>query len=387
VGTIEAPDVSPAAAADLLSTPEAGPVAVRGGALRMGSYLAGAVASTGAVALLFRHLGVVDTGRYTTAMSLAAVVTGLTDLGLTTIGMRELAVLRGERRAALARDLLGLRLALTVLGVAVMTAFAFLVYGPLLGLGVLIAGGGVLCQNSQTTLSVPLMASLRLGWVSALELMRQLTAATLLVLLVLLDARLLAFLAVVAAAACVVLVPTVALVRAEIPIRPSFQLRRWRTLIGPVLTYSAAAVTATLYLRVAIVLVSLIAGPRQLGYFSLSYRVTEALLALPTLLLGAAFPILARAALHDPRRRVDRRRLDVALAGRRRTADRLDLRRCALQTGRPDTRRAGHRGGRRLRQLGMELRPVEPAPAPHDPAVQPLAACARDVRRRPADRA
>jgi len=52
---------------------------------------------------------------------------------------------------------------------------------------------------------------------------------------------------------------------------------------------------ATLYVRIAIVLVSLIADARQLGYFGVSYRMVEALLVLPTLLVGAAFPIFARA--------------------------------------------------------------------------------------------
>src|ERR1700730_5104760 len=117
----------------LLSTSEAGPAAVRGGALRISSFLAGALISVGTAALLFRHLGVVSTGRYTTALSLSAVVTGFTDLGLTAIGMRELSVLKGAERASLARNLLGIRLVLTVLGVIVLSAFAFLAYGRLLG--------------------------------------------------------------------------------------------------------------------------------------------------------------------------------------------------------------------------------------------------------------
>jgi O-antigen/teichoic acid export membrane protein len=287
---------------DLLATSQAGPAAVRGGALRVGSFAAGSLFSVGAAALLFRHLGVVGTGRYTIAMSLAAIVTGFTDLGLTAIGIRELAVLGGDRRAAFARNLLGMRMALTAIGVVIVSAFAFAAYGGLLGLGVLIAGGGVFIQNTQTTLAVPLMARLRLGWVSVLDFARQLSMAGLIVALVLVGAHLLAFLAVGAAAAAIVLPPTVALVRGDIPLRPSFEPRQWRALIGPVLTYSAAVAAATLYFRVAIVLVSLIAGSRQLGYFSLSYRVVEVLFLIPGLLVGSAFPIFARAARDDPAR-------------------------------------------------------------------------------------
>lgn len=287
---------------DLLSTSAAGPAAVRGGALRVGSFFAGTLASVGSAALLFRHLGVVDTGRYATATSLSAVVTGLTDLGLTAIGVREYAVLSGERRESVARNLLGMRLALTVIGVGVMTAFAAIAYGRLLALGVLIAGGGVLLQNTQATLAVPLMAGLRLGWVSLLDFTRQLVTAALIVILVLAGARLLPFLAAAGAAAAVVLIPTAALVREKIPLRASFERREWLAMLGPVLVYSAAVAAGTLYFRVAIVLVSLIAGAHELGFYSLSFRVVEVLFLLPGLLVGAAFPIFARAARDDPAR-------------------------------------------------------------------------------------
>ena len=64
--------------------------------MRVSAFFVGSLFSVGAAALLLRHLGVVEVGRYTTAMSLSAVVAGLTDLGLTAIGIRELAVLHGE---------------------------------------------------------------------------------------------------------------------------------------------------------------------------------------------------------------------------------------------------------------------------------------------------
>jgi len=291
-----------ARAPDLLSTTEAGPAAIRGGALRVVSFAAGSLFAIAAGAILFRHLGVVDTGRYTTALSLGALVTGFTDLGLTAVGIRELATHEGEQRARLARNLLGIRLALTIVGVALVTAFAFIAYGALLGVGVLITGAGVLVANVQATLAVPLMAGLRLGWVSALDFGRALVATAVIVGFVLLGANLLPFLMAPAIAAVCVLVPTALLVRSDIPLRPAFELQRWRALLGPVLTYSIAVAAATLYFRIAVVLVSLLASGVQLGYFSLSFRIVEALFVIPGLLVGAAFPIFARAARDDPAR-------------------------------------------------------------------------------------
>ncbi len=302
VSAVKPPGERAPAGSDVLSTPAAGPAVVRGATLRMGSFLGGSLFSVGAAALLFRHLGVIDTGRYTTAMSLSALVTGLSDLGLTGVGLRELSVLRGEQRATFTRNLLGMRLTFALMGILLITSFAFVAYGPLLGFGVLIACGGMLIQNTQGILAVSLAVRLRLGWLSALDLARLFAAAATIALLVLLRAHLLAFLAVTAVASSIVLPPTIALVRGDIPLRPSFDMRRWRALVTPMLAYSAAIITATLYLRVAVVLVSLLSNARQLGYFSVSYRVVENLFTLPGLLVASAFPIFAHAAHADPAR-------------------------------------------------------------------------------------
>jgi O-antigen/teichoic acid export membrane protein len=293
---------APADDTDLLSTPQAGPAAVRGGTLRLGSFMTGAAVNLVAAAVLFRYLGVRDAGRYTTALALAALVTGLTDLGLTAIGMREYVVLDAEGRRGFARNLLGIRLALTSIGVAAITLFAFIAYGHVLGLGVLVAGVGVLLTNVQLTLAIPLMATLRLGLVSLLEVLRLALVALLIVVLVIAEASLIPFLATVVVAAALALIPTAIVVRGSIPLTPSFAFREWKALLGPVLTYSLAVAAGALYFRIAIVLVSLLAGSRELGYFSASYRVVEGIIIIPGLLVGAAFPIFARAARDDVRR-------------------------------------------------------------------------------------
>ena len=51
-----------------------------------------------------------------------------------------------------------------------------------------------------------------------------------------------------------------------------------------------------LYYRIAIVVLSLVSDETQTGYFSVSYRVIEALATLPSLLVASAFPVIARAA-------------------------------------------------------------------------------------------
>ncbi len=287
---------------DLLGTPAAGSAAVRGGALRAAAFLVSSAVGVLTAALLFRHLGVADTGKYTLAIVLSAVVTGLTDLGLTAVGIRELTVLHATERALFSRNLLGLRLLLTTVGVIGITIFAFIVYGHLQALAVLIAGIGVIVQNVQGTLQVPLMARLRLGWVSLLEIGRQLVGSAMILVLIVVGAGLLPFLATIGLAAACALIPTVALVRGDVPLVPSFDFAAWRALIRPVLTYSIAVAAGTLYFRIALVLVSVLTDSHQVGYFSVSYRIVEVLFTIPGLVVTAAFPIFARAARDDPDR-------------------------------------------------------------------------------------
>jgi O-antigen/teichoic acid export membrane protein len=304
VGQDEVPDGAgdatvAVAPADVLSTSAAGPAAVRGGALRVGGYIVGTLVSVFSAALLFRHLGVRDTGRYVTALSLASIVAALSDLGLTAVGVRELSIRPPEERWLLARDLLGLRITLTLIGGTVVTSIAFAAYTPELGVGVALACVGLLLQATQDNLSLPLVIDLRLGWVAALDLARQLLSTAFTVALVLAGASLVPFLGMSIPVGVVLLAAAYALVRGARALTPTFSLRRWRTFTRTMLAYSAAVAASALYFRVSILLVSALSTSIELGYFSASFRIIEVLTVVPTLLVSSAFPIFARAARDD----------------------------------------------------------------------------------------
>lgn len=289
----------PTGGTDVLGSSDAGPAAVRGGALRLVSYIGASAIALVSGALLYHYLGPVRTGRYTKAFTLVALVAGGSDLGLTAIGIRELSVRTGEAREQMARTLLGLRLVVTAIGVAAITVFALAVYGRTLGLGVLLAGIGLMFQVWQGTLALPLMAELRFGWTAAFEFMRQLLQSLLIVALVVTGSDLIGFLATPIPAAVAVLVATMIIFRGHIPSGVRFAPHEWRALVAPVVTYAVAVAAATVYFRVAILLVSVLSSERELGYFSLSFNVMAALFTIPAMLVTAAFPIFSRAAKDD----------------------------------------------------------------------------------------
>lgn len=285
---------------DILDTVAAGPAAIRGGALRAGGYVAGILVALATAPFLVRHLGVVGFGRYMLVISLLAAISGLTDAGLTYVGIREYAVRHGAAREALARNLLGIRMALTLAGVAVATVFAIAAgYDRTLVLGTLITGGALLLQMNQNVLTIPLATELRFGWVSAIDLLRQVVSAIAILALVVAGASLLPFFAASLAGGLVALAMTVVLVRRTIPIRPAFDVSAWWALLRDTLPFAAATSINAAYLRIGIVVLSLLGTELQTGYFATSYRIVEVALALPALVVGAVFPVMARAARDD----------------------------------------------------------------------------------------
>jgi O-antigen/teichoic acid export membrane protein len=291
---------NPGAGSELLSSEHAGGAAIRGGVLRVAGYSVAILLSVGSSALLFRHLGRASSGLYVLIIALVTLAGGITDAGLSAIGVRELATRDEAGRRTLMRSLAGLRMALTLAGIAAAVLFAAIAgYGGTLVLGTLIAGIGLTLQVLQDTYAITLTAQLRLGWVALADLVRQVTMVAGIVVLVLLGAHLLPFYATAIPAGLVSVGLTAWLVRGTTPLLPSVHLAHWKGLLGETLAYAMATVVAAIYFRVAILIVSLVASTFQTSYFGVSFRIIEVLIIVPQLLVGASFPIFARAARDD----------------------------------------------------------------------------------------
>jgi O-antigen/teichoic acid export membrane protein len=287
----------------VLDLSTAGGKVIRGSVLRTAGYVAGILLSVGSAAVMIRHLGVVDWGRYVTVVSLMTIVAGIGEAGTTSIGVREYATRTGSERETLLRSLLGLRFALTAIGIVVAVVFTLAAdYPGTVVAGTAVAGVGLLLTLAQQTYAVPLTATLRLGAVAVLDLLRQALTVVAAVLLVVAGARLLAFLAIPIPVGIIVGAATVWLVRRQMPLRPAFDAVVWRRVLGWTLAYSAAAAVATVYVSITVVLTSLLASDTETGYYGASFRIFTVLAGIPLLLVGSAFPVVARAASNDSER-------------------------------------------------------------------------------------
>jgi O-antigen/teichoic acid export membrane protein len=287
---------------DTLESRESGDKIIRGGSLRIGSYVVGILVGLLSAPLLVRHLGVSDYGLYVTANSIVFVVAGLTEGGLASVAVREYATSGKDERRALLDSLLGLRFVLTLIGYLGAIAFAIIAgYPTVLVGGVIIAGAGMVIGAQQNTLALILQSELKLGTLAAIDMARQIGTTALIALLVIAGASLLPFYAVAPAGLVIALAVTMYYVR-DAKLRPRFNSQRWGGLLRQTGVYAIATALAVLYFQVAIISTSLLSNEHQAGLYGAAFRIVEIANGIPWLLAAAAFPLVAHAAHNDSER-------------------------------------------------------------------------------------
>jgi O-antigen/teichoic acid export membrane protein len=266
-------------------------------------YLAGVLLTVVSAAVLFRYLGPDDAGKYVTVLAIVAIVGTMLDGGLHSLAVREASVRRGAERRTVIADLLGIRLLLGLAAIVLASAFSTVAgYEQSLVLGAALGSVALVFWSVQLILAAPLVASLRLGWVTAIDAFRQAAAVVLVLAAVWAGLGLLAFFAIPIPVTVAAVVWTMLLVYRDVALVPSFRTSRWRPLLRDIVPYGLAAAAGFLYFRVAVVLLSLVSTERETGLYSAAFRIVEVLMIVPQLAVGAILPILARAASDDPDR-------------------------------------------------------------------------------------
>jgi O-antigen/teichoic acid export membrane protein len=293
--------VAPVSESDVLGDPAAGRLAIRGGGLRVAGYAVGAVLTAATSVLLLRYLSVEDFGAYVTVTSLVAIVAGLTEAGLGLVAQRDWIAAKDEReRAGIVAAVVGMRLAATPVGVLAALAFGVAAgYRGAMLAGIAVAGAGLVIANVAASLTVPLVAQLRLGAVTAADLARSFAIMATIVVVVVVGGSFSALFLAHVLGGVAMLAVTAGVLGGAAVMRPSFSWERWRPLLLAAAPVAAAAVVNVIYLRLLVVLMSLLADPDETGLFATSYRILEVFTAVPVLMMGAAFPILSYAGAGD----------------------------------------------------------------------------------------
>ncbi|HUH80582.1 MAG TPA: oligosaccharide flippase family protein [Solirubrobacteraceae bacterium] len=288
---------------DILASREAGGRFLRGSGMRIVGFGAGLLVGLAATPFVTRHLGPSNWGHFITVTSLIFIAAALTEGGVGNLGIREFATSGEAERRLFMSDLFGLRLVLSLIGALGAFAFALAAgYPAVMVAGTAIACVGLVIDAARVTLAIPLTAMLRLGWLAVSDFTAQVATAVLMITLVLAGAALLPFYAVASLVAALTLVLTIALVRSDVNLRPSFSPSRWRALMSESIVYTGATTLGVIYFQIVVIAMSLLSSKLQTGYFSLAFRGLSIINGIPWLLVASAFPILAHAAHNDEQR-------------------------------------------------------------------------------------
>jgi O-antigen/teichoic acid export membrane protein len=274
---------------------DAGRKVVRGALVRTTGYGVGTLANVAASILLLRYLGVAQFGSFMAVTSIIAVISGVSDAGLTAVGSRELALLPTtiERRAMVSR-LLGLRLVITP--VAVLFAVGFTVvagYDRTLVLGTALAGFGYTLVAASSALALPLSVDLKIVSLTLLEFVKQVGTTVVIVVLVVVGAGLLPFFGASIPGAVFALALTPVLVGRALVGRPTFEPRAWGDLLRRSLPIALASVIGVIYLRFLTIIMFQFTSETETGLFGTSARIIEAIGGVPLLAFMVALPVMS----------------------------------------------------------------------------------------------
>ena len=262
------------------------------------------LAGIGATALASRYLGLDGFGALTLAMAIVALVSLLTDLGMSTMAVREIAR-APEREREIVGNIRTLGLTFSVVAAATLVGVAELAYG-----------GQPMVRDAMLVLSAQLVTSPFLSSARAHLQARQLgpriavgdvaLAASILVASALAVAGDLGFEAIAGAVAFGYVAQAgvmTALMRRDVRWAWNATRRSWGLLIRVSLPFGATMIVNYLYFRLDVVLLSILSGTEDVAVYGLAYRVLEGLMVLPAYFMFALFPEIAR--LAGDRDRVD----------------------------------------------------------------------------------
>lgn len=304
------PIATPRDAADVLSGDDVSRRVVRGGAVRFVGF--GLVNLLGVVSalILLRYLGVVDFGRYGTVLALIAIASGLADAGMTVVGSRELALRSpGEERHRLVAMMVGLRLALAIAFVAVAMGVGLAAgYDDVMLAGVALAGLGAILLAAQVTIALPLAVELRNARLTVSEIVKQVILVAGIAICAALDATLVWFFAVQVAVGLGSLAVLPLLVGREAVVAPRWDVEEMKRFGRKALPVAGALVLTIAYVRLLVVLCSVLTSEYETGLFVTSARIVEILGGVALLISGVVLPVASVAA------RDDRGRLGYVLA-------------------------------------------------------------------------
>jgi O-antigen/teichoic acid export membrane protein len=265
-------------------------------------------------AILSRHLGLAGFGAFNYAFAFTYFFLTLSDLGLNTIAVREVAR-EPARASSVLGGLLGLRLviALVVLAAAWMAVWLWpmdpALRWPLAVFSLIVP------ITALNTPAVIFQTSMRFELASASIATSRVLGLLFMILLVLAGRGVTAMLAALLAAEICGLIVTWVLARPLVRIPLRFDTRAWSWMLRATAPLAIGLIMVAVLNRIDFIMLERMASIEDVGLYGAAYRVTNMLEKFPIFAMATLFPIMARLAVDDTARlRVVYRRALAQLA-------------------------------------------------------------------------
>jgi O-antigen/teichoic acid export membrane protein len=260
------------------------------------------------VKMLTYYLGKEGYGQYTTAFEFLAFFSIAADLGLYTIGVREMA--KDEKKIPMIiGNILSVRTVLCVImvGIAIVAAYLTPKYqGTLIPFGVVLVGIALSLNILTSTVSTVLQVHLKMEYNSLASVIGKIvTVGYMAVVIFMFYPKLTAgqidpdgFYQLIWAGIIgnfIMLVVTWYFSRKYTKIKYRLDKEFMKDVLWKAIPYGIALVLNTIYFRIGSVLLSLINGPADVGVYGVPMRMLEAVGIIPLYFMNAVLPVLTRA--------------------------------------------------------------------------------------------
>ena len=244
-------------------------------------------------AIVTRYLGVSGFGAYSLVLTFLMLTVTIADLGMTPIGVRELAR-RPEEVHRLVGSLLGLRFLLAGTAALALLALSVIVqYEPRVQEGMRLAALAAIALVLVGLPAIVFQSRLRLELAMLVEIV---SSATTLVLLIAVTTADLGFSAVVLATvggSALAAVTGYLLAGRLTRVRPQFERHELRRLTKASLPVGLFMILGVVHFKIDTVLLSILKPLADVGIYSVAYRFIEQVLFIPSFFVAAVFPIIA----------------------------------------------------------------------------------------------
>ncbi len=245
--------------------------------------------------IVARYLGDVDYGKYSFALAFVFLFNILSDFGLPTLITREIAVNKNKANEYLINALF-LRLLLSFISYGLLIAIAhFILRDPSANILIYFLGLTLFFDGISITYNSVFNAYEELKYSSWLLTFKGLLVGLVGLLAIYFKANLIAIIGVNLFASIITSIVTALIfTRRFFPLRNELNFEFIKNIFVKSLPFASVAVLAILFFKIDVVMLKIIKGNAEAGWYSASYRLIEVLMFIPYCLLTAAFPRMSR---------------------------------------------------------------------------------------------